>query len=180
MREERDVRRSPQVVQGVPGRVQQPGHPDPGIGVQAAIGAVGDRGGEDELPRPEAAATEIGGTGPTPRGSILEPVLRWMQDNAHADLTLADIAEQAGMSTRTLNRRVREQADTTPLQWLHRARIRQAQYLLEATDHPVDRIARQVGFSSPTAFRDHFKRIVGTGPHAYRSAFHDPRPEHQA
>jgi transcriptional regulator GlxA family with amidase domain len=109
---------------------------------------------------------------PTPRGSILEPVLRWVQDNSHVDLTLADIAEYVGMSTRTLNRRFREQTDMTPLQWLHRARIRQAQYLLEATDHPVDRIARQVGFSSPTAFRDHFKRIVGTSPHGYRSAFH--------
>jgi transcriptional regulator GlxA family with amidase domain len=108
---------------------------------------------------------------PTPRGSVLEPVLRWMQDNAESDLTLEDIADQAGMSTRTLNRRFREQTGTTPLQWLHRARVRQAQYLLEATDHPVDRIAGQVGFGSPTAFRDRFKRVVGTSPAAYRAAF---------
>ena len=39
------------------------------------------------------------------------------------------------------------------------------------TDHAVDRIATQVGFGSPTAFRDRFKRIVGTTPHAYRAAF---------
>jgi transcriptional regulator GlxA family with amidase domain len=108
---------------------------------------------------------------PAPRGSALEPVLRWMQDNAGTDLTLDDIAGHAGMSTRTLNRQFREQTGTTPLQWLHRARIRQAQYLLEATDHPVDRIAGQVGFGSPTAFRDRFKRIVGTTPLAYRAAF---------
>ncbi|BCB78181.1 AraC family transcriptional regulator [Phytohabitans flavus] len=108
---------------------------------------------------------------PTPRGSLLEPVLRWMQDNAAKDLTLDDIATQAGMSTRTLNRRFREQTGTTPLQWLLRNRIRQAQYLLEATDHPVDRIATQTGFGSPTAFRDRFKRIVGTSPHTYRAAF---------
>ena len=108
---------------------------------------------------------------PTPRGSVLEPVLLWMQDNTDSELTLEDIAEHAGMSTRTLNRRFREQTGTTPLQWLHRARIRQAQYLLEATDHPVDRIAGQVGFGSPTAFRDRFKRVVGTSPAAYRSAF---------
>ena len=50
-------------------------------------------------------------------------------------------------------------------------RVRRAQYLLETTAHPVDRIARQVGFGSPTAFRDRFKRIVGTSPHAYRRAF---------
>ncbi|NJC74209.1 helix-turn-helix domain-containing protein [Planosporangium thailandense] len=111
---------------------------------------------------------------PTPRGSVLEPVLRWMQDNADIDLTLADIADHAAMSTRTLNRRFREQTGTTPLEWLHRTRIRQAQHLLEATDHPVDRIARQVGFGSPTAFRDRFKRVVGTSPHAYRAAFRAP------
>jgi transcriptional regulator GlxA family with amidase domain len=108
---------------------------------------------------------------PTPRGSVLEPVLRWMQNNAEADLSLVDIAVHAGMSTRTLNRRFREQTGSTPLQWLHRARIRQAQYLLESTDHPVDRIAGQVGFGSPTAFRDRFKRVVGTSPAAYRAAF---------
>ncbi|GIJ61037.1 GlxA family transcriptional regulator [Virgisporangium aurantiacum] len=109
---------------------------------------------------------------PAPRGSELEPVLRWMQDNAARDLTLDDIAAHAGMSTRTLNRRFREQTGTTPLQWLLRSRIRRAQHLLEATDEPVDRIAAQVGFGSPTAFRDRFKRIVGTSPQTYRAAFH--------
>ncbi|MFD9895796.1 GlxA family transcriptional regulator [Amycolatopsis sp. NPDC059027] len=108
---------------------------------------------------------------PVPRGSELEPVLRWLEDNAGRDLTLEDVACQAGMSTRTLNRRFREQTGTTPLQWLLRARVRQAQYLLEATDHPVDRIASQVGFGSPTAFRERFKRVVGTSPTSYRAAF---------
>jgi transcriptional regulator GlxA family with amidase domain len=108
---------------------------------------------------------------PTPRGCTLEPLLTWMGDNATRDLTLDDIAARAGMSTRTLNRRFREQTGTTPLQWLHRTRIRQAQYLLEATTHSVDRIATQVGFGSPTAFRDRFKRLIGTNPHTYRRAF---------
>ncbi|WP_194836049.1 GlxA family transcriptional regulator [Nocardia sp. XZ_19_369] len=112
---------------------------------------------------------------PTPRGSALEPITLWLQDNFAKDLTLEEIAAQAGMSTRTLNRRFREQTGTTPLQWLLRARIRQAQYLLESTGHPVDRIAGQVGFGSPTAFRDRFKRVVGTSPHSYRAAFHGPQ-----
>jgi transcriptional regulator GlxA family with amidase domain len=52
--------------------------------------------------------------------------------------------------------------------------VRRAQHLLETTTHPVDRIATQVGFGSPTAFRDRFKRVVGTSPHAYRAAFQRP------
>ncbi len=109
---------------------------------------------------------------PTPRGCSLEPVMQWMRDNSAKDLTLDDIAAHAKLSTRTLNRHFREQVGTTPLQWLLRARIRQAQYLLESTGHPVDRIAGQVGFGSPTAFRDRFKRVVGTTPQSYRAAFH--------
>ncbi|MEV0679041.1 helix-turn-helix domain-containing protein [Actinosynnema sp. NPDC050436] len=108
---------------------------------------------------------------PVPRGSALEPLLRWMEDNAARDLALTDLARQAGMSTRTLNRRFREQTGDTPVQWLLRARVRQAQHLLESTDHPVDLVGARTGFGSPTAFRDRFRRVVGTSPHAYRAAF---------
>jgi transcriptional regulator GlxA family with amidase domain len=113
---------------------------------------------------------------PVPRGEILEPLLRWMQENTDTDVTLHDLAARSGMSIRTLNRRFREQTGTTPLQWLLRARVRQAQHLLETTDQPVETIAGQVGFGSPTAFRDRFKRVVGASPHAYRTAFRGSRP----
>lgn len=108
---------------------------------------------------------------PTPQGSDLEDLLAWLQDNLGRDLTLTDIASHAGTSTRTLIRRFRDQTGTTPLQWLHRARIRKAQHLLETTAHPIERIAHQVGFRSPTAFRDRFKRTTGVSPQTYRRTF---------
>ncbi|MFJ9813105.1 GlxA family transcriptional regulator [Streptomyces sp. NPDC101158] len=108
---------------------------------------------------------------PVPRGSDLEPLLAWLQDNLGRAFTLDDIAARAGTSTRTLIRRFREQTGTTPLQWLHRARVRQAQHLLETTRHSVERIGAQVGFGSPTAFRDRFKRTTGVSPHSYRRSF---------
>ncbi|GAA4790029.1 GlxA family transcriptional regulator [Streptomyces ziwulingensis] len=108
---------------------------------------------------------------PRPQGSVLEPLLAWLRENLARDLSLSDIAAQAGTSTRTLIRRFREQTGSTPLQWLHLARVRQAQHLLETTRHPVERIATQVGFGSPTAFRDRFKRTTGVSPHTYRRTF---------
>ncbi|MHC3467090.1 GlxA family transcriptional regulator [Streptomyces sp. 7R007] len=109
---------------------------------------------------------------PVPRGSTLEPVLEWIEDNLADEITLAAMAARSGMSERTFSRRFREQTGTTPLQWLLRARVRRAQYLLEHGDHPIERIARQAGFGSPTAFRERFRRVVGTSPQAYRTAFH--------
>ena len=108
---------------------------------------------------------------PAPQGSELEGLLDWLRANLGRDLTLADIAARAGTSTRTLIRRFRDQTGTTPLQWLHRARVRQAQHLLETTEHSVERIGGQVGFGSPTAFRDRFKRTTGVTPQAYRRMF---------
>jgi transcriptional regulator GlxA family with amidase domain len=111
---------------------------------------------------------------PVPQGLALEPVLDWIEDHLGQELTLAAMARRCGMSERTFSRRFREQLGSTPLQWLLRARVRRAQYLLENSDHPVERIATQAGFGSPTAFRERFKRVTGTTPRTYRAAFHTP------
>ena len=62
--------------------------------------------------------------------------------------------------------------------WLHVARIRQAQALLEQSDSAIEWIAGKVGFGSLTTFRDHFKRRLGTSPQAYRNAFRRKAPFH--
>lgn len=108
---------------------------------------------------------------PVPQGSLLEPVLNWIEDNLGHDLTLPAMATRSGLSERTFSRRFKEHTGTTPLQWLLRARVRRAQFLLETTEHGIDRIATQTGFGSPTAFRERFKRVVGITPQAYRLTF---------
>ncbi|MGK5440367.1 GlxA family transcriptional regulator [Micromonospora sp. URMC 105] len=106
-----------------------------------------------------------------PAATGLTALFEWIEENAHRDLTLADIARRAAMSVRTLNRRFHEEAGQTPMQWVNGVRIRHAQQLLETTDRGVDSIAHQVGFTSPANFRVQFRRISGVAPGAYRNAF---------
>ena len=101
----------------------------------------------------------------------MEPLLSWMERNVYKRLSLALIARHAGMSTRTLSRRFREQAGATPAQWIVGARVRRAQMLLETTSLPVEEIATEAGFRSASVLREHFGEIVGTTPLAYRRAF---------
>jgi transcriptional regulator GlxA family with amidase domain len=68
-------------------------------------------------------------------------------------------------------RRFRASTGSTPLQWLLHQRVALAQRLLETTDLPVDAVARQAGFGSAPSLRQHFGRVVGTSPQAYRSRF---------
>lgn len=108
---------------------------------------------------------------PPDDGRTLEPLLRWLHDNASRPLTLDAIAAHAAMSTRSLNRRFRDEVGTTPMQWLRTTRVRRAQHLLEATDHTVERVAQLAGFASAAALREHFAAVVGTNPTTYRRAF---------
>jgi transcriptional regulator GlxA family with amidase domain len=109
--------------------------------------------------------------------AALEPLLRWLEENLHCPLTLEDMARQAQVSIRTLNRRFKEQTGTSPLQWVLATRVRRAQQLLETTGLSIEQVAATVGFESATTFRDRFNRLVGTNPQAYRRSFgHRPLP----
>lgn len=101
----------------------------------------------------------------------LAPLFTWLTAHSDRVLTLREIAARAGVSERTLNRRFRAETGRAPLQWLSHVRVRQAQELLEATDSEVERIARRVGFPTPSSFRAAFLREVGVAPLAYRRTF---------
>lgn len=101
----------------------------------------------------------------------LAPLFTWLAAHSDRVLTLREIAARAGVSERTLHRRFRSETGRAPLQWLSHVRVRQAQELLEATDSEVERIARRVGFPTPSSFRAAFVRQVGVAPLAYRRTF---------
>jgi transcriptional regulator GlxA family with amidase domain len=111
--------------------------------------------------------------GPLAQRTELDAVLEWLEQDHHRDLTLADIAQCASMSVRTLNRRFQAETGQTPMQWLTGVRVRHAQQLLETTNHGVERVGRQVGFSSPANFREQFRRLTGVAPLNYRNTFRE-------
>lgn len=103
----------------------------------------------------------------------LDDVLAWIEQQAHRDVTLHDIAARASVSVRTLNRRFQAETGQTPMQWLTGVRVRHAQQLLESTAYGVERIGREVGFTSPANFREQFRRLTGVAPLHYRSTFRE-------
>ncbi|MCD4523892.1 GlxA family transcriptional regulator [Nocardioides sp. cx-173] len=137
----------------------------------AAVAADAARSAVLPLTRPGGQAQFILRDALGPDATPLSATLAWVEEHAHRPLTLQDIADRAGVSTRTLNRRFREQTNMTPLAWLGAARIRLAQSLLETTDHSVERIAHQTGFGSAANFRAKFRAALDTSPAAYRLAF---------
>jgi transcriptional regulator GlxA family with amidase domain len=103
----------------------------------------------------------------------LAATLDWALAHLDEPLTVEDMARRALMSPRTFARRFRAVTGTTPLQWLLRQRILNAQRLLESTDLPVELIAQRSGFGSASVLRTHFKRVLDTSPLTYRRTFCD-------
>jgi transcriptional regulator GlxA family with amidase domain len=137
----------------------------------AAVAAEAARVSVVALERTGGQSQFVAHEPPGPEGGSLEPLLGWLVENLHRPLTLDDMAARAAMSPRSLTRRFREQTGSSPGRWLGRHRIRRAQQLLESTDRPVERIAGDVGFGSPTAFRERFRAVVGLSPRDYRRSF---------
>ena len=103
----------------------------------------------------------------------LHPILTWIEQHAHRDMSLHEIADYAAVSIRTLNRRFQAETGQTPMQWVTGVRVRHAQQLLETTDLGVETIGYRVGFGSAANFRDQFRHLVGVSPRRYRETFRD-------
>jgi AraC-like DNA-binding protein len=76
-------------------------------------------------------------------------------------------ARAAGVSSRTLQRRLKE-LGTSFADEIVEARVRAAARLLEETAQPVTTIAFQVGFSSPQHMSSQFRRLRGLTPTEHR------------
>lgn len=78
------------------------------------------------------------------------------------------VARELGMSSRTLQRRLGE-LGVKYYDVVEQARCAKATDLLSGTDHKVDEVALQLGYSDPANFRRAFRRWVGVSPSEYRS-----------
>lgn len=99
------------------------------------------------------------------------PVLEWAVRHLDRPLTMADLAERAGMSLRTFGRHFADRVGTTPLAWLNQQRLARARELLETTDLPVETVAQRSGLGTGSGLRQHFQRAYATTPAAYRRTF---------
>ena len=104
-------------------------------------------------------------------GGTLAATRAWALERLHEPLPVAALAAHAGWSERSFLRRFRAETGSSPLRWLHGARIGLARELLEATDLPVEEVAARAGFGSAVALRRHFHAATATTPSAYRRTF---------
>jgi AraC family transcriptional activator FtrA len=95
----------------------------------------------------------------------------WAIHEMHRPLSVSELARHAGYSTRAFARRFVAEVGATPLRWLTNERLFEARRLLEATELPIDEVARRCGLGTAANLRLHLARDASITPTAYRHTF---------
>ena len=83
------------------------------------------------------------------------------------NLSLLELAQEAGISTFHLNRTFRENVGLPPHKYQLCIRIAQAERLLRSGESPA-RVAADVGFCDESHLLRHFKKLMGVSPGRYQ------------
>ena len=98
------------------------------------------------------------------------PLLTWAREHLDAPLTVEDLAEQAGMSSRHFTRAFIAETGSTPSKAIERLRIEVARQRVQASSEAIERVAELTGFRDPERMRRAFIRAFGQPPQSLRRA----------
>jgi transcriptional regulator GlxA family with amidase domain len=119
-------------------------------------------GGQSQFSVPLAAQTRD-------RGFV--ELHAWMAANLGADLSVARLAERAGMTPRTFARMYAAKVGRTPAKTVELMRLEAACRALEESDLPLKAIAVRSGYGDEQTLRRAFQRQLGTNPATHRARF---------
>ena len=97
-------------------------------------------------------------------------LLGWAREHLDAPLTVEDLAERAGMSSRHFTRAFIAETGTTPSKAIERLRVEVARQRVQSSSEAIERVAETTGFRDPERMRRAFIRAFGQPPQSLRRA----------
>jgi len=98
------------------------------------------------------------------------PLLTWAREHLDAPLTVEQLAERAGMSTRHFTRAFIAETGSTPSKAVERLRLEVARQQVQSSTEAIERVAESTGFRDPERMRRAFIRAFGQPPQSLRRA----------
>lgn len=103
--------------------------------------------------------------------ALVGKIQDWIEANGSQDIDYDWLANEFGVSLRSMERRFRRSVGVTPLGYLHKVRVEKAKLLLEEGKLNFTEITFEVGYEDVPFFRKIFFRHTGLKPYEYRNKF---------
>ena len=100
--------------------------------------------------------------------ATLRRAVEYVHAHVGGALSVAGMAEAAGLSARHFSRQFKRQTGQTPYQYVLAARLAKAREQLAASDASVSAVALEAGFCDQAHLTRTFREALGTTPGAYR------------
>ncbi|MDD2338189.1 MAG: helix-turn-helix transcriptional regulator [Geobacteraceae bacterium] len=104
---------------------------------------------------------------PASDDEILGEVLHYLEKHPDDNRSVAELAQEANITERTLARKCRHDLGISLTEWRNRMRVVKAIAMIERGER-VELIAKEFGYSSASAFIAMFKKLTGVTPASYR------------
>lgn len=114
---------------------------------------------------------------PKDDSDLLHDIKKYIDENYAEKLSIPQISEKFFISQSYLSHLFKRKLGFSPMQYIARRRIGEAQCMLVLTDKSITEIAIEVGFDNLSHFNVQFKKYVGLSPMAYRKKNILPDPE---
>ena len=117
--------------------------------------------------QPHSYSQELCAEGPSLAPSFVKRVERYIEDHAHEPISIVDMAEHAGVSSRSLFTGFRRYRNTSPMTYLKEIRLRRVNEELRKLgpgSDTVTAVAFRWGFSHLGHFTTDYKRRFGESP----------------
>ena len=113
---------------------------------------------------PTTFQSTMGGLSPK---ALLRAIER-LRSDSDADVSLAALALEAGLSRFHFCHAFKESTGLSPHAWLRQYRLEQAMNMLRDTDASIASVAAELGYASQTAFAAAFRKLTGETPSDWR------------
>ena len=105
-----------------------------------------------------------------PKSDRIQQALSYAKRHLRKPLSVDELAEAANLSTRQFSRTFRVETGQSPARAIEVLRVEAARAMIEGSNHSIDVVARETGFSDPERMRRAFLRAFGQPPQAIKRA----------
>jgi len=119
------------------------------------------------LTRSPGKVSQNGGLDP----SALSRIMELMHDRLSDDLSLTDLADEAGLGVSAFSRAFGKSIGSSPYRYFAALRMQRAKELLIHSNQPLTEIAGETGYSDQAHFTAAFTRAAGMSPGKWRAEF---------